>query len=436
VLRALTPPAERAAAWLLVAGLYLAHLVYGAVAGPAPLVLALAEGLALALLLVPGWGRRSLPAPEVIRPPAIAFGLVLVAALWSLTPFVPGGAHPAWSYVGHAGSASLQRDATVAEIAKLLGAACLVLAGFVVGRSDERARSALNALLWIGAAYALWTLVLFLTGGQHYETTRLNGGLPTSNIAGGLFAVLAVLAGAAALSAAERREPGAGPFSGFAAAGPGWALVGLFLTCLVLTASRGAAAACGAAFLLLFGLEAWAGRIRLRTAAILAGVGLLVVALQGALLVGRAGQHDPTWDGRTWLFGAHWRAFQDSPLFGYGLGGFDAVNRLYFEPKGYAYLASAEAAHNVYLQWLEEAGLVGALPMFACIGLLLYATVRGMVSRRRSKTLLRGLLAASLVFLLTGFTDFALQTPSMAALWAMLLGLQLGLANASTARAA
>ena len=43
---------------------------------------------------------------------------------------------------------------------------------------------------------------------------------------------------------------------------------------------------------------------------------------------------------------------------------------------------------------------------------------------RSGQTLARGLVASSVVVLLHGATDYALQVPSIAASWAFLLGLQ------------
>jgi len=48
--------------------------------------------------------------------------------------------------------------------------------------------------------------------------------------------------------------------------------------------------------------------------------------------------------------------------------------------------------------------------------------------------LLAALIAADAIFLLHGATDFGLEAPSMAALWAWLLGLQFSLAQGSARR--
>lgn len=87
-------------------------------------------------------------------------------------------------------------------------------------------------------------------------------------------------------------------------------------------------------------------------------------------------------------------------------------------------LWSVRAAHNVYLQWLEEAGLFGALPMFALVGLILILSIRRSLRLRTGRSQHHALVASNLVVLIHGTADFALQVPSIAAFWAFLLGLQ------------
>src|SRR3569832_1901825 len=90
------------------------------------------------------------------------------------------------------------------------------------------------------------------------------------------------------------------------------------------------------------------------------------------------------------MFAVYWRAFQESPLMGYGLGTFDIVNKLNLSYSTFGEDWSQRAAHNVYLQWLLEAGLIGAIPMFSCFGLILFRTWRGRGRRRRAAARGRG----------------------------------------------
>ena len=90
-----------------------------------------------------------------------------------------------------------------------------------------------------------------------------------------------------------------------------------------------------------------------------------------------------------------------------------------------AALWSIRATHNLYLQWLQEAGLVGAIPMFALVTAIIgIAGLRSGSGSGRGRTLQHGLICANGVVLIHGLTDYAVQVPSIAAFWAFLLGLQ------------
>lgn len=424
----LARPFETGAALGVGAGLYVLLLNDGGNTVIGGATLATLSSLVLGLLLVAPWMRRALVNAPGLKAAAWAFAVTVAVAVWTLTPWVPGGAHPAWSYVGGLGASTLDRASTFLEILKLLGAGCLFAAGYGLGRTDDRARLILNTFVAVGGAYALWSIV-HLMGTRESGLERLSGSFKSANTAATFFGVLIAVTVSLAITAGRPRSSRPS-LKDYAPAGPYWALMLLFGACLFLTASRGGAVAAAVGLLAFFGLEALAGRVHLKL-----GGGALVAAgalllLQGPLLLSRVALHDS--DGRQAMFGVYWRVFQDSPLFGYGLGTFDALNKMQLNAANYDALWSTRAAHNVYLQWLLEGGMIGALPMFAAVALVLWATWRGLGRRHRSTTLIRGLLAADAVVLVHGATDFALQVPGFMSLFAFLLGLQLGLANGSS----
>jgi O-antigen ligase len=134
------------------------------------------------------------------------------------------------------------------------------------------------------------------------------------------------------------------------------------------------------------------------------------------------------------IFSVHWNAFLQSPLFGHGLGSFSAINAQQMTPENFGALRTIGATHNVYIQWLEEAGVLGALPMFALIALIIATATRRSSLQDTGATLQRGLIAANLVLLIHGTTDYAIQVPSIAAFWAYLLGLQFAYGKARTGK--
>jgi O-antigen ligase len=162
--------------------------------------------------------------------------------------------------------------------------------------------------------------------------------------------------------------------------------------------------------------------------------GGLLVALAGDVLITRAFHTSESAVARAYIWKAHWEAFLASPVFGYGLGNFETVNKTLIAASNFNELWNIRSALDVYLQWLEQAGLAGAAPMFLCIAALLVSTFAGALRRSRMTVILFALLAADVTILAHGITDFALETPSFSAFWTYLLGLQFALAQGSSAR--
>jgi len=80
------------------------------------------------------------------------------------------------------------------------------------------------------------------------------------------------------------------------------------------------------------------------------------------------------------------------------------------------------ATYDVYLHWLEEAGLVGTIPMFATVLVVAVRIARGVVERQRSRLSLLGILCVLALFLIHGATDYPFEIPSMSLFLSLLLG--------------
>ncbi len=318
------------------------------------------------------------------------------------------------------------------EVVKLLGLACIFVVGAVYGAEDRDGRRLGFALLLGGALFSLWSLSAFASGGTIFGA-RLDSGLPSANIAGTLWAVLLLLALALPSLRSRRGQSRTQAERFIGRYAPMIALSLLFGVCLVLTASRGAMIAAvvgGAAYL---GLRALAGQLKLWelvTGVVLPGaIGLGMLLTKGAAILARFQHFQIDAADRQLMIGVHFKAFLVSPLMGYGLRSFDAVNKLFMTAQTYPHLWEARATHNVYVQWLEEAGLLGAAPMFLTIALIIAPCLMAVMARGKSSALLSALLVADVVFLFHGVSDFSLEVPAIAAFWALLLGLQYGLAT-------
>jgi len=145
---------------------------------------------------------------------------------------------------------------------------------------------------------------------------------------------------------------------------------------LVLTDSRTALIAVVAAWGFVAMRERGLGRL-----ALIAGVALLVLAL-AAFTVGGvtnvedalgmfsrtgAGSEVLTLTGRTEIWTIAWERIQERPLLGWG---YLATEELLLSSVGRTFYGDAINAHNMFVQSLLSVGILGSLPGFAMVGLL------------------------------------------------------------------
>ena len=343
-----------------------------------------------------------------------------------------------WDWVGDT-AGTLNRSATLIELVRLMVLAAVFCVGLILGGSDRRATLALWTLCAAFSVYAVLALaqhvfwpghVLWLPKTMFQD--RMTGTFLSANVAAGVFGMMAMLT----LSTIEVRLfslPGRTKhdltfvfqYAGAAA----------LLACLVLTASRSGAIAFSAALTLNVVIFQWkkpqkiTGVNRQWAHYVVPAALMVGLVLSTQVLMSRLANLDTDWSGRKTLFDLHWRAFTQSPLTGYGLGSFSDLNKLLVVPNSFGALWYVRATHNVYLQWMEETGVIGAALMFAIVGLILVEIVRGLAMRSSMHGLMRGVLAASALLMIQGLADFTLQTPGTAILWALILGLGYGVAT-------
>lgn len=434
--RSLWPPPQGAG--LAAAGLgliFLAHLAYGALRVEASLIAVAASALLLLVCVAVPAIRRDLLRINGLALPAGLFALVLIAGLISLTPFGPAGVHPVWAYVGETpGAATIDRSATVLEVIKLAGLGCIFLVGVATGAADQRAKTAVNLAIALSAIFGLWAFFTFTTGLQFQtQRGRLEGTLMSPNTAGTFFAMMVVVT----LGPLLRDLRGVRAGQALQKATGYWAALLILVGCLLATASRGAALGAAVGVVGLVVILLFAGRVGwsrvtliMLTSIIAALAGLYFL---GERLLDRFAFFEESAIGRAEMFSMHWRAFLAAPIGGYGLGTFDTVHRILMDTSTFSSMWTVRATHNVVIQWLEEAGLVGALPMFGAIAAVMIITLWRGVRRTRMTFVLFALVAANLAVLVHGMTDFALQTPSFALMWSYLLGLQFAMSQGSRA---
>jgi hypothetical protein len=418
---------------------------------------------ALALLLTQAWARDAL-AQIRLGWIGLVFVGVLLAGVLSLSPWAIGGPHPVWTWVADAmPTASIDPYLTQVELVKLAALAAIFLIGSIFGADDERAKSLIRWILGLGLAYSFWAFIDWVSNpgelygaARSFDPSRLSVSLVSANTAATLFGALTLLNLIDLDRTFQHHRPGARVdtrrVDAHRAAPPrmdirrlerlapkiALPLVSLAAaaTCLILTLSRGGLLATAAIVIILIGGAGIArarrgalSAVALATISVLAGIILGSFALNLGSLQDRLSFLDNDAVIRTTIFAAHWAAFYASPASGYGLGSFAHVNAMITNQTNLSALGLLGAAHNVYLQWLEQAGLVGTLPMFACIGLITLKIARGAVRRRRMRSWLVAVLAILALFLIHGASDFALEVPAMAGLLSLLLGIGCGAAG-------
>lgn len=435
-------------ALILVALLFAEHMLFGANRLDLALLAAILHFLLLLALLATS--RGAAPPRLPLRGPAILLGVVFAIGVFSVLPLGPPLAHPLWADVQALqpktpASISLEPFATRVELVKLAGLAAVFLTAASIGTRREGADAMARYLTVAGVLYCLWAAVAFVLDPKtlfgvplNFSADRLTGSFLSANSAATLFACLTLLGLAGALKPLVRdRKPGSRlRASEFLKAWPQALLALLALACLLMTASRAGLVSLLAATLLVLAVTAWmksskgsltGGFISAALLALTLGAGMFLFGGQEA--AARFEGLNPLNSDRTAMFEAYWPTIKASPWLGYGLGAFPSINNLSMTNANALTLADLGAAHNVYIQWLLQQGVPGAVAMFGAVALILLAIVKGVGRREGQRWLGVACLGVAAIFAIHGLVDFALEEPSLAAFFSAMLGLGYGLAE-------
>ncbi len=423
--------------------LYGSHLALGGGNNVTSLSITCAYGLTLAGVATLSWWRQGQGTLRRIAAPLLLFVLALAVGLISLLPLSLDAPHLAWRLVGIPSTPSVDHSRTVIELIKLLGLACIFAVGVILGQSRRRTEFFFAASAALGAGYGLWAFLSFLTapdtimgfGEKALFRERLTASFLSPNTAGTFFGAALVIAVGVLIQQLSRSRAASGGRPALAAvlsaAAVPFAVVLTTLSALMLTASRTAILATGGVLFLLIIAEAIARRWSIKVLlGVLVPVGVAAMAgalaISGSLFLARIAVVSNETLSRTLIYGPHWRLIKAFSLQGFGLGSFEVVHHGLLTPQQIPYVWDVRAMHNVYMQWLEGAGWLGSIPMFGCCLILLLSIGWKSVTRDSAAYTGRMILGASGVILLHGFTDFALENPSLAGFWACLLGVGAG----------
>ena len=406
----------------------------GDTAAPSLAMMAVVAGLCALAWALPGnqtpvMARR----PEVLW---VVGAAVLLTAILALQPVDLGLVR---SSSGISGLYDPSRAAL--EYLKLAGVACAFALAFRLSQNDEGGRNVLDAVIVIGGGWAAIAIVMHILDPDGIYGVRkvaglgrLQGAFSSPNSAGTLFGAVAVLAFGRLLSRfwsirargiIERIDPL------FAAV---WLVS---LTALVLTMSRMAVVSTALAMLFMAFILSWRrAPMKWLVGGTVIGSLVMIGVLAMPMLAIVQRVRDLNSDGhvRTVIMGEHLKVALHQLWLGSGFGSFNAVNNSILTNANYPYLSMIRAMHNVYLQWLEEVGVVGLIALILLNLAILWPIYQSAQRRQTMGPRLWIILGAYLVFLIHGLTDYAFQEPALELFTAVLLGAGLAIATNSGRR--
>lgn len=327
------------------------------------------------------------------------------------------------------------------DLATILGAGAVYLTVLQLARSRsglDYARYAFSVTLILIGVLAFVDFVsspTTLYGAEKgYHEHRLTAAFLSANSAATFFGMASLFGLGGVLRFSARAEDTATLLDRFAKGGILPLLVLIFsLTCLVLTASRGGMAAT----ILAAGVLVWWDRREGRDGlgwkggtAIVAGLVVIVALTSGGIMQDRLTELGTDDTGRRVMWAVCFDAWKAAPLFGHGFGRFEMAIAPYITAETAGVLSVQGAAHNILLQWLVQAGLVGLVGGVSLVLAAGWPIVRGL--RRRPRTLLRTVAAIALMVFVHGQLDYGLEIPAIVWWFSAYLGLGAGAALAET----
>jgi O-antigen ligase len=303
--------------------------------------------------------------------------------------------------------------------------------------NDEAARRFMDVLIYMGGLWAALSIFMFILdpdgvyGYQKIAAGRLTGALSSANSAGTLFGALSVISFARLLSRFWHSR------SRSLLEKIDMAHLMVFLAsmaALFMSLSRMGILATLICLILVSVILSWK-RLPLRSlliGSVASGLVLIVlfsVPLQSVLT--RFEDIGTDAAVREVIFKAHYEIAVKQFWFGFGLGSFNPINETLVSAANYPDLSILGAAHNVYLQWFEETGIVGLLALGLLNLSILIPIIRSALDRKMVRDRLWAILAAYCVFLIHGTTDYAFQEPALTVFLAVWMGLGLAMATNS-----
>jgi O-antigen ligase len=388
-------------------------------------------------------------------------GVLIWAVLQILTIAPPSWAHPLWRIAADTlevpvgGTISINPWRTETEILKLASYVAAGWLAFQMATLAEVADRLTICIIVITAAYALYAIILELSG---YSQTDLFYAVPVRHtyIAGpfmlhnsfatycGLGTLIATTKVFSAGSESVITSRGWKQFIftalQFCLARGALYIISAFLcfAAVVASASRlgfvstmGGLAALALGACLIKGANSVRRWSAVGISCIVLPIAILIIG-QGDTLITRVGMlfsSDAADVVRPVLWSAAWRMIEGSPWIGLGLGTFEDAYPMYATN---VFPFVMDKAHSDYLEFAAGVGLPAAIVWWGAFTWFTVRCFQGVRERRRNRSyaLVGG--AASILIGMHSCADFSLQLPAVALLYAILLGI--GVAQSYSSR--
>jgi O-antigen ligase len=318
--------------------------------------------------------------------------------------------------------AALDKTLALKTLLTLFGGIVAAMVMLAACRRVSDLRIVLGAIVLVAAGIAITTLPTLGQietgyGGAYISKGRTEGAFTHPNQLGSWFALSAPLAAALVLSTRSRRVQLL----------MGSALVTI-LVGLLATLSRGAWIASAVASLLLLARLKEARRLLLAFAVPTLIIGYFAWSLTPSAaaefkVVGERARsltiRSPH-DDRDVIYKEAIREIREEPLFGQGPGAFPIASRRAISESA---TLSYQHAHNLYLHWGAESGLIAVVLIVGFMLSLMVAAYRASARARvrgdpRTRILIIGLSASLLTVVVQGFFDYVVGNPVLhTALW-------------------
>jgi O-antigen ligase len=341
---------------------------------------------------------------------------------------------------------SVNPEATLTGLMHLLSYGVIFWLTFQLTRTPERAWLAIQTIAWIGAAYALYGIVIYMSGNDWitiYPKWTYHSSLTSTFVNRNSYATFAGLTLLAAFAVLVRHMS---PF--FALKHPIKSKIALIIeeivvkaslktssviviaVALLLSASRGGTGATAVGLVVLFALYLkgkrlkWSHFLGLASAMLIAVI--VIFLASGNHLSKRLpdGKVQSSLEARTDIYAMTWDAILTSPWKGTGFGTFEDVFPAYRRGND-SPLILWDKAHNTYLENALELGIPAAVLLNLSIALIAFQCLRGALARKRDKMIPALGVAATLLVCLHSLVDFSLQIPAVSILYASLMGVAL-----------